>query len=75
MFRLPWRRSIRNSFACFAKQRSRQKSLLRSCSGGKLNRWRTVNSPHLVASVRAGVKFEKGVIVERPEGKNEEVAA
>jgi putative transposase len=38
-------------------------------------RWRMVNAPHLVALVRAGVKFEKGVMVERSEEKNEEVAA
>jgi putative transposase len=38
-------------------------------------RWRMVNAPHLVALVRAGVKFEKGVMVERTEGQNEEVAA
>ena len=29
------------------------------------NRWRAVNGPHLVALVRAGARFEKGVIVER----------
>ncbi len=28
--------------------------------------WRAVNAPHLVALVRAGAKFEKGVMVERP---------
>jgi putative transposase len=38
-------------------------------------RWRAVNAPHLVALVRAGVKFEKGVMVERSDGQNEEVAA
>ena len=38
-------------------------------------RWRAVNAPNLVALVRAGVKFEKGVMVERSEEKNEEVAA
>jgi putative transposase len=38
-------------------------------------RWRAVNAPHLVALVRAGAKFEKGVMVERTEEKNEEVAA
>jgi transposase-like protein len=38
-------------------------------------RWRAVNAPHLVALVRAGVTFEKGVMVERTEDKNEEVAA
>jgi transposase-like protein len=38
-------------------------------------RWRAVNAPHLVALVRAGVKFEKGVMVERSEEQNEEVAA
>ena len=30
-------------------------------------RWRAVNAPHLVALVRAGAGFEKGVIVERPD--------
>jgi len=29
-------------------------------------RWRAVNGLHLVALVRAGAKFEKGVMVERP---------
>ena len=30
-------------------------------------RWRAVNAPHLVALVRAGVRFERGHHVERPE--------
>jgi putative transposase len=30
-------------------------------------RWRAVNAPHLVALVRAGATFEKGVLVERPD--------
>jgi putative transposase len=30
-------------------------------------RWRAVNAPHLVALVRAGTRFEKGVLVEREE--------
>jgi putative transposase len=30
------------------------------------NRWRAVNGPHLVALVRAGARFDKGVLVERP---------
>ena len=29
-------------------------------------RWRAVNGPHLVALVRAGARFERGVLVERP---------
>jgi len=28
-------------------------------------RWRAVNVPHLVALVRAGARFDKGVLVER----------
>ena len=28
------------------------------------DRWRAVNSPHLVALVRAGATFRKGVLVE-----------
>ena len=28
-------------------------------------RWRAVNAPHLVALVRAGARFEHGIIVER----------
>ena len=28
-------------------------------------RWRAVNAPHLVALVRAGARFEHGVLVER----------
>ncbi|HEX9541906.1 MAG TPA: IS256 family transposase [Streptosporangiaceae bacterium] len=31
------------------------------------DRWRAVNAPHLVALVRAGARFERGVLVERPE--------
>jgi transposase-like protein len=38
-------------------------------------RWRAVNAPHLVALVRAGVVFEKGVMVERSEEQHTEVAA
>jgi putative transposase len=30
------------------------------------HRWRAVNSAHLVALVRAGAKFENGVLVEPP---------
>lgn len=29
-------------------------------------RWRAVNAPHLVALVRAGATFDKGILVERP---------
>ena len=39
------------------------------------DRWRSVNAPHLVALVRAGAKFDKGVIVERTNEQNTEVAA
>jgi putative transposase len=37
-------------------------------------RWRAVNGPHLVALVRAGARFEKGVIVERQQQDQEAVA-
>jgi putative transposase len=30
------------------------------------DRWRAVNGPHLVALVRAGARFDRGVLVERP---------
>jgi hypothetical protein len=30
-------------------------------------RRRAVNAPHLVALVRAGARFERGLLVERPE--------
>jgi putative transposase len=33
-------------------------------------RWRAVNAPHLVALVRAGARFEKGVLVERPDSSS-----
>ena len=39
------------------------------------DRWRSLNAPHLVALVRAGAKFDKGVMVERPDEKDMEVAA
>ena len=38
-------------------------------------RWRAVNGPHLVALVRAGARFDKGVIIERPDEPVQEVAA
>jgi putative transposase len=37
--------------------------------------WRYVNGPHLVALVRAGAKFEKGVLIERPDEAETKVAA
>ena len=39
------------------------------------DRWRYVNGPHLVALVRAGAKFEKGVLIERPDEAETKVAA
>jgi len=38
-------------------------------------RWRAVNSPHLVALVRAGATFEKGVLIERDHPQDQEAAA
>jgi putative transposase len=38
-------------------------------------RWRAVNGPHLVALVRTGAIFEKGVLIERPNQQNQEAAA
>jgi putative transposase len=39
-------------------------------------RWRAVNAPHLVALVRAGARFERGNLVERPDesGRDQQVA-
>ena len=39
-------------------------------------RWRAVNAPHLVALVRAGARFEKEKLVERPDesGSDQQVA-
>jgi transposase-like protein len=39
------------------------------------DRWRAVNGPHLVALVRAGAKFEKGILIERPDEAETKVAA
>jgi transposase-like protein len=39
------------------------------------DRWRAVNGPHLVALVRAGAKFEKGILIERPDQAETKVAA
>jgi transposase-like protein len=39
------------------------------------DRWRAVNAPHLVALVRAGVRFEKGVMIERSTDEVQKVAA
>ncbi|MCZ0991869.1 hypothetical protein O1L44_00175 [Streptomyces noursei] len=30
-------------------------------------RWRAVNAPHLVGLIRAGARFERGHLIERPE--------
>jgi transposase-like protein len=38
-------------------------------------RWRYVNGPHLVALVRAGAKFGKGALIERPDEAETKVAA
>ncbi len=38
-------------------------------------RWRSVNAPQLVALVRAGAKFDKGVMIERPNQQDQEAAA
>ncbi len=38
-------------------------------------RWRSINAPHLVALVRAGTKFEKGVMIERSNQQDQEAAA
>jgi putative transposase len=40
------------------------------------SRWRAVNAPHLIALVRAGAKFDKGKLVERPDesGGEQQVA-
>jgi putative transposase len=38
------------------------------------DRWRAVNGPHLVALVRAGARFDKGVMVERPDDVGEVAA-
>jgi putative transposase len=39
------------------------------------DRWRAVNGPYLVVLVRAGPRFDKGVIIERPDQPVQEVAA
>jgi len=38
------------------------------------DRWRAVNGPHLVALVRAGAVFRKGVLITRPEPDQEAAA-
>jgi putative transposase len=38
------------------------------------DRWRAVNGPHLVALVQAGARFDKGVMVERPDEMEEDAA-
>ena len=39
------------------------------------HRLRSVNAPHLVALIRAGTKFENGVMIERPIREDQEAAA
>jgi putative transposase len=36
-------------------------------------RWRAVNAPHLVALVRAGARFDNGILIERPDESDEEI--
>ena len=38
------------------------------------DRWRAVNGPQLVALVRAGARFDKGVMIERPDKAQEDAA-
>jgi transposase-like protein len=38
-------------------------------------RWRAVNGPHLVALVRAGARFQKGKLIERPDERPDKEAA
>ena len=38
------------------------------------DRWRAVNGPHLVALVRAGAVFRKGVLIARPDHEQEAAA-
>jgi hypothetical protein len=38
-------------------------------------RWRSINAPHLVALVRAGATFDKGVMIERTNHQDQEAAA
>lgn len=37
-------------------------------------RWRAVNAPHHVALVRAGATFKNGILVERPDGHDEQTS-
>jgi putative transposase len=39
---------------------------VQAAAGGR-GRWRAVNGPHLVALVRAGARFDKGKLIERPD--------
>jgi hypothetical protein len=39
------------------------------------DRWRKINAPELVALVRAGATFDKGVMIERPTQQDREAAA
>ena len=43
-------------------------------AGAAQDRWGAVNGPHLVALVRAGARFDNGVMIERPD-EDGEVAA
>jgi putative transposase len=54
----------------FSPVRAMAFKLLEAAQG----RWRAVNGPHLVALVRAGARFDKGVMVERPDEVGEVAA-
>lgn len=51
--------------ACIAELADRRDENGRSVESAQAP-WRAVNAPHLVALVRAGARFERGQLIERP---------
>jgi putative transposase len=59
--------TLRTKVANGAGSRAAALGMVFKLIGSAQARWRAVNAPHLVALVRAGARFEKGVLVEREE--------
>jgi hypothetical protein len=63
-----WLPKVVNVLACLPKasQAGARKALAFKLLALAPEHWRAVNGPHLVPLVRAGARFGRGVLVERP---------
>lgn len=58
---------LRTKVTCGAGSRTAALAMVFKVVESAQQRWRAVNAPHLVALVRAGARFERGQLIERPE--------